>query len=311
MLIGGIDTGALGDQFGGYTPGRTLILDADGPAYVAAATVKTLPTAIRKFQQIVLTKMFMTNSEHAEIHLTSHTSTKAGRYNIIGVKPYQGQRDNKAKPPLLEPLRQAMVHESNWLQNWEVFYHQKWEADDAMIMSAYRLKDDGIIDSADKDLRLTPYNYWENKNNTLVRPQGFGSLYYDFTPSGSKKLLGYGRKFFWAQMLMGDSADNVQGILTLDGKKCGLVGAMEYLDKYDDESAGANAVIDAYRAINQNPLPEGWFLWLLRNPKDTFWIYLNELDLSAPNQTFLMDCVRRVWFKQPEVKEDDFEDVPY
>jgi hypothetical protein len=311
MLIGGIDTGAIGDQFGGYTPGRMLILDADGPAYVAAATAKTLPTALRKFQTIVLSQMFLTNSERAELHLTANTSTKAGRFNILAAKPYQGNRDGKAKPPLLEAVRQAAAHESNWLPQYEVIMHHKYEADDGMIMSAYLQGDNGVIWSEDKDLRMTPHPYWERKTNTLIRPQGFGSLYIEYTPAGQAKCLGYGRKFFWAQMLMGDTADNIAGCTKVNGKLCGPKGAFEYLDKYDDESAGANAVIDAYRENKQNPIPEGWLLWLLRNPQDTFWIYLNELQWSLANRVFLDDCVRRVWFKQPEVKEDEFEDVPY
>lgn len=311
MMVGGIDLSTMGDQFGGYTPGRTLIVDADGPAYVAAATVKTLGTGLRKFQQIILTQMFLAQAERAELHLTASTSHKAGRFNVIAAKPYQGNRDGKSKPALLEPLRQAIAHESNWLPEYDATMHHLLEADDGMIQSAYRLGDSGVIWSDDKDLRMTPFLYFCKKTNQIIKVGGFGSLYLDFTPSGTKKCLGYGKKFFWAQMMMGDTADNIQGVKLLQGKLCGPDGTFKYLDPIEDESAAANAVIDAYRAIDQNPIPEGWLLWLLRRPGDTFWEYVNELTWSPANRAFLDDCVRRKWFNEVSTKEEEFEDAPF
>lgn len=310
MNIQGIDLSKLGDQFHGHVQGRTLILDGDGPAYVAAATVKTLPTAIRKMQTAILTQLFLTKAENAIVHLTANTSAKAGRFNILAAKPYQGNRKSKAKPPLLEACRQALAQRQNWLPEFEVIMHHILEADDGMMQDAYRLKEHGVMWSDDKDLRMTPYPYWEQKTQTIVVPSGFGSLHLAYTDSGTVKCLGYGKKFFWAQMLMGDTADNIQGVAKLNGKLCGPKGAFEYLDPFTDESAGANAVLDAYREIDQNPLPEGWLLWLLRRDGDTFWQYLNELILTPANRAFLDDCARRVWFKQPESKrEEEFEDV--
>lgn len=310
MIVCGVDLSSLGSQFEGYTPGRTLIIDADGPAYAAAATVKTVPTGLRKFQQHILAQMFMAKAERAELHLTASTSAKAGRFNIIAAKPYQGNRDGKAKPPLLEPLRQAIAHESNWLQEYDATMHHILEADDGMMMSAYLLGKDGVIWSEDKDLRMTPFLYFERETGQLIEVKGFGSLYVKIAGSGTKKVLGYGRKFFWAQMLMGDTADNIQGVAKLNGKLCGPVAAYDLLNPVDDENEAANLVIDAYRAINQNPIPEGWLLWLLRRPGDTFWVYLNELQWSPANRAFLDDCVQRQWFKQHQ-QEEEFEDVGF
>lgn len=311
MIIHGVDLSKLGDQFQGHVQGRTLILDGDGPAYVAAATVKTLGTAVRKMQQIILTQLFLTKAENAIVHLTASTSHKAGRFNIIAAKPYQGQRESKAKPALLEATRQAIAQRENWLPEFEVVMNHVLEADDAMIIDAYRLKEHGVIWSDDKDLRMTPYPYWEKKTGVLVHPKGFGSLYEAYTPSGQFKCLGYGKKFFWAQMLMGDTADNIQGVKLLAGKLCGPRGAYDYLTPWNDENACANQVIDAYRAIDQNPIPEGWLLWLLRHDGDTFWHYLNELDWTPANRAYLDACVQRVWFKTPEAVQEEFEDAPF
>ena len=298
MIIKGVDVSALPDQFGGCVPGTTLITDGDGPAYVAAATVKRLDTGIRRFQQAILAQMFMAKAQFVRIHLTASSSHKAGRFNMLGVKPYQGNRDNKSKPVLLEPLRQAMTNPENWLPEFYVEMHHVLEADDGMIMDAYRLKDQGIIRSDDKDLRMTPYPYYDIKAGSVRTGEPFGWLQPSCAPAGTVKLIGQGPLFFWAQMLMGDTADNVQGILRFDEKKCGPSGAYQALKDVKDIHEAANTVISGYRAIDQNPLPEGWMLWLLRWEGDTFWQYLQELNISDDNRRFLEDCAGRKWFDE-------------
>ena len=142
MLIQGIDVDSLPDQFEGYVQGRTLVLDGDGPCYVISSTVKRLDTAIRNYQQYILTQLFLTKSQDCRIHLTAKDSTKAGRYNVKAIKPYQGQRKGKDKPALLEPLREAIALPQNWLPEFEVLLHRELEADDGSDASE---KDDTIL----------------------------------------------------------------------------------------------------------------------------------------------------------------------
>ena len=305
MIIGGVDTSALPDQFPGAVSGRTAIIDGDGPAYRAAATVKTLPTGIRRFRQDILTQMFMVNAEDAQVYLTHEQSKKAGRFNIKAVKPYQGQRKGSAKPPLLSQVRHAVVQDENRLEEFSVSMEYIVEADDAMIMQAYLLKDDGVIMSDDKDLRMTPYKYFDQTTGKVIDSDPFGHLYTKCTDSGTLKVLGHSLKFFWAQMLMGDTADNVKGILKLNGKLCGPAAAYEFLHPMKSIEEVYNAVIGAYREIDQNPLPEGYLLWLLRHPHDSFWRYLQELPLLDINVKFLNDCVKRDWFTVPEDTHED------
>lgn len=40
----------------------------------------------------------------------------------------------------------------------------------------------------------------------------FGKIWSKSRPSGATKVVGLGQKFFWCQMLMGDSADNISGL---------------------------------------------------------------------------------------------------
>jgi len=303
-MLKGIDLDTLPDQFYGCVSGRTLILDGDGEAYRCASTVKRLDTAVRKFQQAVLTQMFLTQSQDCRVHLTANSSYKAGRYLIKAVKPYQGNREDKAKPPLLEPLRQAIALRENWIPEYTVHMHHVLEADDAMIQDAYRLKENGLIWSDDKDLMMTPYPYWRKERGIVEPSEPNGWIDLKTTPGGAIKLIGRGPIFFWAQMLMGDTADNIKGVLTYDGKLCGPAGAYSALQHIKCEHDAANTVIDAYRSIDQNPLPEGYLLWLLRWHGDSFVQYVQELSLSDKNKEFIRECGFRDWFSREVPKED-------
>lgn len=297
MIIDGVDVDDLPDEFSGYTPGDVLILDGDLPAYAVAATVKTVPTAIRHFQQRMLTAMFMVKAQQMHVHLTHESSLKAGRFDVIAVKPYQGQRSSSAKPPLLGAVRRAVTQPENWLPEYDATMHEELEADDAMMMDAYRYGKHGIIRSEDKDLRMTPWRYYDIKSGRMFEPDPVGHLYLDIS-TATTKCLGHSLKFFWAQMVMGDSADNIKGLLSLEGKLVGPKGAFDLLDPIKDINEIANTVIDAYRAIDQNPIPEAWLLWLLRRSGDSFWMYCSELQWSPSNLQYLQDCMWRDWYRK-------------
>lgn len=308
MIINGVDTDALPELFGSCKSGTTLILDGDGPAYVASATAKRLDTALRNFQQAVLTQMFLTKTQDCRVHFTAKDSKKAGRFNVRAIKPYQGQRKGKSKPALLEPLREAAAHHSNWLQEYEVILHREVEADDGMMWDAYRLGERGVMWSDDKDLRMTPYPYFCKKKGVILPSQPFGWVEPAFTPSGTMKLVGQGPLFFWAQMLMGDTADNIQGILRLNGVKCGPATAYEALRELEKTNIHtvANYVVNAYREIDQNIVAEGYLLWMLRWPGDHVVRYMLELDLTEENKKFVQHCAyERVWYVQEEFKHAD------
>jgi len=60
----------LPEQFLPAVQGRVMLLDGDFPAYAASATVKTLKTALTRYQTLVETERFLTNSELARVHIT-------------------------------------------------------------------------------------------------------------------------------------------------------------------------------------------------------------------------------------------------
>lgn len=308
MHIQGIDLSSLPDQFDAAIPDRILILDGDGPCYVAAATAKRLDTALRNYQQEVLKRMFLAGAQHCRIHLTARDSDKHGRFRVKATKPYQGNRNGKTKPALLEPLREAVAERSNWLENWEVLLHRELEADDGMIQDAYRFGNDGVTWSEDKDLRMTPHPYYELDRGQVMQGQPEGWISLKHTPSGTPKVTGQGPMFFWAQMLMGDTADNIAGVQKYEGALCGAVGAYKVLGEVKDVHTAANIVVDAYRKIDQNVVAEGWLLWLTRWHKDNVINYMRELNLSEQNRAFIEACVLRDWVKPREEVARDSED---
>lgn len=313
-VINGIDIDTdFGEPFTGCVAGRTLIVDGDGACYVAASTAKRLDTALRYFHQEMLKRQFMTGAQDIRIHLTAKGSDKHGRFRVKAVKPYQGQRDSKGKPALLEPLREAVARRENWIEEYvSVTMHRELEADDGMMQDAYMLKDNGVTSSEDKDLRMTPYPWYEQSIGKVMQGEPIGWVDLAFTPSGTAKLHGQGPMFFWLQMLAGDQADNIKGIERYEGKLCGPALAVEILKPVRDINTAANVVIDGYRAINQNVLAEGWLLWLTRWHKDNVLNYMTSLDLSPANRDFVMDCATRDWvMPKTAAPSEEFDDVPH
>lgn len=292
-IVLGVDLSTVPPVFPESVPGRALILDADGAAYRAAATAKTLPTVVKRFITEVLTMQFLTGAAEIRLHLTASKSEKAGRDLYPAAKPYQGNRKGKAKPALLEPLREllgdpAQAAAAGVPDDWYINLNRYWEADDTMIQDAMVYGANGVIVSDDKDLRMTPGPYWEASQGRVSTIEGrFGYLKESYTEAGALRIKGHGTKFFWCQMLMGDAADNIQGIKRLYGKLCGPAGAFDFLRDYTDEDACANAVLAAYADAGQDPLAEAQLLWLRRTVDDCAYRYLTELNLRPDIRRWL------------------------
>jgi len=287
-VLSGLGLDSLGVQFETAVPGRVLLLDGDAACYRASATCKTLDTAIRRFVKLTMEYMFLTNCSAVRIHLTAKGGAKCNRAWYPTVKPYQGNRNGSPKPPLLEPLRSAIAHYSSGAgvqipPEWTVLLHDYWEADDGLIQDAYHYKDKGVLYSEDKDLRLTPYPYYEISTGiTDYLPVGdtVGWLEKTYTDAGSLKIKGHGVKFFWWQMLAGDTADNIRGITKYKGKLCGDALAFELLNPLTSEQEIANLVLLGYAQNQQNFLPEAECLWLRRFAEDSAYVYIKSIGID-------------------------------
>jgi DNA polymerase-1 len=212
--------------------GRVLHLDGDYLAYFAAGNDDCLPGQARQnaFGRIETTRL-LTGSESVVLHLSASGCTKANRYLIATVKPYQGQRSGR-KPRNWQYLREVLEHYEG-----PKFRPKVWvtrEADDGV---AYCSTLEHIaISTRDKDFRMLPglHINWMTWERTEVPPGA-----YDVQGEDG---LQYGLKWFWLQLLQGDTADHIPGIPKLFGKQCGEAGAEKYL-------AGTTCTEDAYDRV--------------------------------------------------------------
>lgn len=186
------------------------------------------------------------------VHLSHGLSDKGGRFKIASVKPYQGQRDSSRKPKNWEAMR-AWLEESKTLPGTD-FRVVTWldrEADDGVAAAARYAWESGnipVIFSRDKDFRMIPGRHvvWTTFDRFETRPETWAAVGPDSEV--------YGQKWFWMQMLAGDSADNIPGLEMQPAKQegtfktCGMACAeVRLMDATSPEAAYA-IVKELYQA---------------------------------------------------------------
>lgn len=181
------------------------------------------------------------------------------RERIACTKPYKGTRKG-AKPFHFENITAYLLSE------YDCRISNGLEADDLMcIEQTSRLRDsDTIICTRDKDLRMCPG--WQFGWECGKQPS-FGPVYVDNKGTlqlTNGKLKGTGLKFFFSQMLTGDTVDNIPGC-----KGMGPAKAFKLLDGCNTKREHELAVIGAY----QNVYGDAWkdmleeqskLLWMVR-----------------------------------------------
>lgn len=167
---------------------------------------------------------------------------------------YKANRVDKERPKFLEPLREHLISE------WGVRVTDGIEADDAIGIHSTKLWNLNIpftIVSLDKDLEMLPGKHycWEFAGKSYgkewVRPE----RHFFVSPLD-------GLKFFYKQLLIGDSADNVKGV-----KQIGPVKAAALIDHLTEEQEMFEIVQSLYND-DSRLLNNGRLLWLLREEYD-------------------------------------------
>lgn len=225
----GIDTDALQNQLGKQppkvVPGRVAHIDADFTAYIVACDTvaeingeKPLRDMGQKRAQVKDIAESITRAAGAEkyvLHVTPSASTKGGRADQAIQQEYQASRADKEPPKDLHAIRGFMA------ENMPCMVHMDQEADDGLAQANYHAEDRKltVICSKDKDLRMVPGLHLDMDKFDLVDvPHGqYGYLEIDDTKS-QKKVVGYGPAFFFAQCLMGDTADWIKGLPLLPAR---------------------------------------------------------------------------------------------
>lgn len=225
--------------------GRVAHIDSDFMAYQVSAESKdeldgTKPR--KTFEDMCYNarrgldhQMKMTGATSYIAHLTPSASDKGNRDNLAMTKGYQDNRKDAVKPEHLQAIRSYIGEELPSI------VHLNQEADDGMAQANYNAVDRNlsVIVSKDKDLRMVPGLHWDFDDECIVDVDDpFGSIWVDRSKK-SAKVTGWGTKFFWAQLLMGDTADNIAGLphMTVDGKdkKVGPIAAYKLLEDCDTD----------------------------------------------------------------------------
>lgn len=194
-------------------PGRYVQIDADFLAYMCSYEKEDEPKTFEEIthntDEMIQHIRRLAGAEHVRLHLTPKESDKGGRFEIAIQKEYQGNRKDVEKPRYLHELRDWM-HRARGALLWK-----NCEADDGMVIAQQAMIDKGdrnlsVITTKDKDLRMAQGLQMEWGTGVITDADGYGSI--SLTEGKTKKVVGHGTSFFWAQLLMGDSADNIAGV---------------------------------------------------------------------------------------------------
>lgn len=165
------------------------------------------------------------------------------REQVATILPYKGNRDPTHKPKYYKEIKKRL------LDKWGAILVHGYEADDAMAIEQWKSKDrDTVICTIDKDLDQVPgfhYNYVKQEM-------------YNVTVADANRF------FFW-QMLNGDTSDNIPGIKG--------VGPRTIEKKWKELDYDLDSIREFVKSEYQRQYGESWeaayhevgaLLWMIR-----------------------------------------------
>lgn len=135
--------------------------------------------------------------------ILSDRHSKTFRYDIAKTKPYKAQRGDK--PKYYDQLYDEVLKKYNCM-----IATNRREVDDELGILQTKAIMEGnetIICTSDKDLRQIPGTHYNLDTKEIYQVGREGTL-----SIRKKKVYGTGLKWFYAQMLLGDTADNIPGV---------------------------------------------------------------------------------------------------
>lgn len=274
-IKGAAERAPMGNAAVPIVQSRVVNIDGDGLAYYCAGNDDTDPgTARQTLIDKIDSAIRAASAERARLLVTGQASHKGHRYAIARAKPYQGGRANKSKPKNWAYLRSVL--EGGTLPH-ETIITDTQEADDLF----HQLRDDNTVTmSHDKDMRMLPGWHMSWVEHIMINVADEFSVIY-----GEKQ---YGHGWFWQQMLMGDSVDNIPGLPGMNYtnakgeakvKKIGEVTASEMLAGVTSDETALLVCLPAYSNLYGKDratvelLEQGCLLWM-RRTDDPFDVLL-------------------------------------
>ena len=217
-------------------------------------SVKVAPVEFACQAAKVILKQMLSrfNAEKGVLYLTSNDKTNY-RFDVAKTAVYKGNR-KKPKPVHYDAIRDYLI------STYNAKVISGMEADDALGIHQVGLAERGkesVICSIDKDLLMIPGWHYNFVKDEMVLASDPGEL--SLVVRGKKKAIkGNGLKWFFAQMLLGDSADNIKGVHGL-----GAVGVFKILDKENTEQ-GMSDVVRKIFNDDERFIETSKLLWIQR-----------------------------------------------
>lgn len=223
---------------------KHILIDADTIAYRAVFSKdgNTIGGVVEKVEAIFTHIVDSVQEKFGNNCTYKAYLTGSGNFRKEVAKDYKANRVGE-KPVLLSFARDFI------LENYPSELSDGEEADDAIAIAATSLYPDAVIVSIDKDFRQVPCLLFNPNRNTWETVDEFEGL-----------------KFFYTQLLVGDSVDNIKGVW-----KVGPAKAAKILDGAATELEMWKRCLEAYEGDYERALMNGRLLWL-RREKGQLWV---------------------------------------
>lgn len=162
------------------------------------------------------------------------------RDSIAKSHPYKGNRKSVQKPRHLQTARDHMESE------YQAIISKGEEADDLIAKEAARLDYHACVASIDKDMLQIPCWHFNIVRGDYLKVEPYGGI-----------------KFFYTQILTGDTADNIVGLW-----KVGPVKAKKILEDAETEKELWDLVVKAYDGNEERVIENARLLWLRREEEE-------------------------------------------
>jgi len=214
-----------------------VLIDADPIAYRAVFSKDgdTIGGICKKIEELFSRSIESVQKRYEGEIQTTAFITGSNNFRKEVSQDYKAQRP-KEKPVMLTFARDYI------LDNYDSVLTEGEEADDAIAILATLHYPNAVIVSLDKDFRQVPCVLYNPNRDSWEEVDEWSGLL-----------------FFYEQLLVGDTADNIKGV-----NKVGPVKAKKLLDGATTELELWNRCLEAYEGDYDRAVMNGKLLWLRR-----------------------------------------------
>lgn len=185
----------------------TVIIDADSIPYQCAYVAEKNGYFEDHAKKLIDGKMNQIfKNTNADSYIAVCTGNKNFRYNVT--TDYKANRDNTLKEEnLYYPILKDYM-----IKNYKCITVNGAEADDVCTILHNNIEE-CVLAAIDKDLLQSKGMHYNYNTSKLKYVEGIGTIEFKVSLNSKKKKLKCSGDFaLWAQMALGDSVDNIQGI---------------------------------------------------------------------------------------------------